>query len=142
MQVFRTMLAAAIVAAGAAVSGGAMAANDVDKTAAAEELAAPPPPAPQGVYGAVVQSNGNLNRGIGVSRTRRLGRGEYEVVFDSNVRNCIWTASIGLPGTGNPFPGIISTALRNGNNRAIYVITADQRAAVQNLAFAVQVTCP
>ncbi len=141
MHAFCPMLAATVVALGALLSGAAMAANDVDTTVEAEDLSAPPP-APQGVYAAFVQQNGNLARGIGVSRTRRLARGEYEVIFDSRVRNCIWVASIGLPGTGNPFPGIVSTALRNGNNRGVYVITADQRAVVQNLAFSLIVTCP
>lgn len=140
MHAFRTMLAATVVAAGAILSGSAMAANDPDTTAATEEPA--PPPAPAGVFAASVQQNGNLNRGISVSSTRRLGRGEYEVIFDSNIRNCIWVASIGLPGTGNPSPGIISTALRNGNNRGIYVLTGDERAVLQNLAFSVIVTCP
>jgi hypothetical protein len=141
MQAFTTTLAAVVVAAGAALSGGAMAANDVDTTVAAEELTAPPP-APQDVYAATVQDNGNLRRGINVTRTRRLGRGEYEVIFGNNIRNCIWVASIGRPGTGNPNPGIISTALRNGNNRGIYVLTGNERAVLQNLAFSVIVTCP
>jgi hypothetical protein len=142
MRTFRHSLAATVVlAAGLGLSAGAMAANDVDTSLTAEERA-PPPPAPQDVYAAVVQDNGNLQRGINVRRARRLGRGEYEVIFNANIRNCIWVASIGRPGTGNPSPGIISTALRNGDNRAIYVLTGDQRAVLENLAFSIIVTCP
>jgi hypothetical protein len=64
------------------------------------------------------------------------------VIFNSDVDKCVWVASIGLPGTGNPLPGIISTALRKGNNKGVYVLTGDQKAFLENLAFSIIVTCP
>jgi hypothetical protein len=141
MHAFRITLAAAVVAAGAALSSGAMAANVADESMSAEDKI-PSPPAPNDVYTAVVQDNGKLKRGVGAKNAKKLGKGEYQVVFENDIKNCAWVASIGLPGTGDPFPGIISTALRKGNNKAIYVLTGDQKAFLENLAFSVIVTCP
>jgi hypothetical protein len=142
MPTIRHSLAAtAILALGLAFSGGAMAANDADTSLTTEDLK-PVPPAPNDVYSAVVQDNGKLKRGVGVKSAKKLGKGEYQVVFDSDIDNCTWVASIGLPSTGNPFPGIISTALRKGNNKGIYVLTGDQKAFLENLAFSIIVVCP
>jgi hypothetical protein len=141
MNTFRITLAAAVLAAGAAFSGGAMAANDADTSLTAEDQI-PSPPAPADTYSAFVQDNGKLKRGVGVKSAKKLGKGEYEVIFQNDVKDCVWVATIGLPGTGNPYPGIISTALRKGNNKGIYILTGDQKAFLENLAFAVIVTCP
>jgi hypothetical protein len=136
-----SLAAAAMLAAGLAFSGGALAANDADPSLTAEDQI-PSPPAPNDVYTAFVQNDGDLKRGINVKSTKKLGKGEYQVIFKNDVDKCVWVASIGLPGTGNPKPGIISTALRSGNNKGIYVITGDQGARVENLPFALIVTCP
>jgi hypothetical protein len=136
-----SLAAAAMLAAGLAFSGGALAANDADPSLTAEDLT-PVPPAPNDVYTAAVQDNGKLKRGVGVKKANKLGKGEYEVIFNSDVDKCVWVASIGLPGTGNPLPGIISTALRKGNNKGVYVLTGDQKAFLENLAFSIIVTCP
>ena len=142
MQTFHATLAAtAILAAGLAYSGSAMAANDEDPTLTAEDQI-PSPPAPSDVYTAFVTKDGDLKRGINVKNTKKLGKGEYQVIFKNDVKDCVWVASIGLPGTGNPKPGIISTALRKGNNKGIYVLTGDQKAFLENLSFSIMVTCP
>lgn len=140
-MLFRTTLAAAVIAAGAALSGTAMAGNDADPSLTAEDQV-PSPPAPADTYSAFVQDNGKLKRGVGVNKAKRLGKGEYEVLFTNDVKDCVWVASLGLPGTGNPSPGIISTALRKGNNKGIYILTGDQKAFLENLSFALIVTCP
>lgn len=141
MLAFRTTLAAAVLAAGAALSVPAMAANDADPSLTAEDQV-PVPPAPAGVYTAFVQDNGKLKRGEGVDKAKKLGKGEYEVLFTADVKDCVWVTSIALPGTGNPFPGVISSALRKGNNKGLYILTGNQNAVLENLSFSVVVTCP
>ena len=141
MPAFRITLAAAVLAMGAAVAAPALAANEADPNISAEDQI-PSPPAADDTYSAFVQDNGKLKRGVGAKKAKKLGKGEYEVIFENDVKDCVWVATIGLPGTGDPYPGIISTALRKGNNKGIYILTGDQKAFLENLSFALVVTCP
>jgi hypothetical protein len=59
-----------------------------------------------------------------VSATR-LATGNYEVVFDRDIRGCAYLATAGKPGGGNPTSGQIAVAQRNGNPNAVYVDTRD-----------------
>jgi hypothetical protein len=76
-------------------------------------------PAKYGVEGccyrtfwAVVERDGSLVRGRNVARTKKLGNGQYEVVFTSDVRNGVYVASIGRPGIATEPAGEIGVALR------------------------------
>lgn len=76
---------------------------------------------------AVVNANGTVARSDGavVSRTRKIPgfNGSYEVIFYRNVTGCVYTASIGNAGAGNPLHGSIVVAARAGNALGVFVET-------------------
>jgi hypothetical protein len=63
---------------------------------------------------AVVESNGTLVRhGTGVSESKEIGTpGEYEVVFNQNVSQCAYTATLGSTSDGSAPAGEIGVASR------------------------------
>lgn len=63
-------------------------------------------------YWAVVERDGNLVRGNNVLRSRRVGEGQYEVVFNGDVSHGAYVASIGRPGIATEPAGEIGVALR------------------------------
>jgi hypothetical protein len=136
-------LAALILLAGTAFAGAAMgqdsngSADAPDTTAADTDT-----PAATGFYTASVGNNGNVINGENVKSAKNTGKGVYQVIFNANVKNCVRVASIGLPHTGNPPPGIVSTAALNGNNKGVFIRTGDTSGFSQNLPFHLIVICP
>lgn len=63
-------------------------------------------------YWAVVERDGSLVRGNNVLRSRRLGEGQYEVVFNGDVSHGAYVATIGRPGIATEPSGEIGVALR------------------------------
>jgi hypothetical protein len=47
---------------------------------------------------AVVDNNGTLIRSKGVTSAQKIGTGDYQVVFNSDVTNCSYQATVGSPG--------------------------------------------
>ncbi len=91
---------------------------------------------------AVVDSAGVLARGGHVVSTTHLGTGSYEVVFDSNVSKCAFTASIGTTGTGSVAnPGQVTVAGRAGNVNGVFVKIVDRAGTSEDLPFHLGVSC-
>ncbi|MPZ58606.1 MAG: hypothetical protein GEU91_19370 [Rhizobiales bacterium] len=44
---------------------------------------------------AVVDQNGNLDRGAGIVSSARVSIGQYEVIFNQDVRECTYVATVG-----------------------------------------------
>jgi hypothetical protein len=63
-------------------------------------------------YWAVVERDGTLVRGRNVVRTKKVGTGQYEVVFTGDVTNGVYVATIGRPGISTEPAGEIGVALR------------------------------
>ena len=135
------------VAAVAAVAGGPAARAQQDQQG---QQAQPPGPhegilvddaaelaIPSGQYGyAVVNSNGTLARGHHAVRSDRLGRGQYVVIFDSNVRHGAYIATIGLSGsTQFSPPGQITVAGRLNNINGVFITTSDAGGKPTDLGF-------
>jgi hypothetical protein len=51
---------------------------------------------------AVVTGGGHLERGRGVLSAARTSEGRYQVIFDGDVRNCAYFATLGDHSAGNP----------------------------------------
>jgi hypothetical protein len=88
-------------------------------TAAAAPAAVPDDPAKYGVehccvrqFWAVVETNGTLVRGRGVSYCRKLGTGIYEVFFTADMTSAVFGATLGRPGIFTEPPGEITVAVR------------------------------
>jgi hypothetical protein len=142
----RTQALAALVLLAGTLAGTAMAQEagngPADQPDTAATTAGTDSPAATGFYTAAVDNNGNLVRGENATNARRLGQGIYEVIFNANVKNCVRVASIGLPNTGDPPPGVISTAARKNNNRGVYIRTGDTSGFSANRPFQLIVICP
>lgn len=92
-----------------------------------------------GPLAAVVSGAGALNRGNAVSASR-LAAGTYEVLFNRNVSNCIFIATIGGPGGETPV-GLVSAALRGGNVNGVFVLTSNTLGVAVDLPFNLNVVC-
>jgi hypothetical protein len=92
---------------------------------------------------AVVNSNGSLARGLGAVSSRGTGLiGNYEVIFNRDVRNCAYVATIGRFNTGVAAPGEITVASRGGNNNGVFLTLKDSAGNRRAEGFHLVVTCP
>jgi hypothetical protein len=77
----------------------------------------------------VINANGTVARSDGakVAQTRKIPgfNGSYEVIFYRNVTGCVYVATIGNAGAGNPAHGSIVVAARAGNPLGVFVETRD-----------------
>lgn len=101
------------------------------------------PPSVLPTLWAVVNEDGTLARGFhAVSAAAAGSAGSYEVIFDRNVRNCAYVATIGLSGSsGTPGPGEIGVVGRNGNVNGVFVKTYDSTGAIATRGFHLAVHC-
>jgi hypothetical protein len=84
---------------------------------------------------AVVDANGQLIRGLGAKQAERRARGQYSVVFDRDVRNYSFMATVGSPDQGTPSLGMTSVARRQNNPNGVFVQTADKSGNLADLPF-------
>jgi hypothetical protein len=90
---------------------------------------------------AVVDSNGTLARGRGVSSAARTSQGRYQVIFTRDVRNCAYLATIGGIGAAAPPQGEIATSAVATNVNAVSVRTEGSGGAAGNRPFHLIVPC-
>jgi hypothetical protein len=73
---------------------------------------------------AVVSGGGQGVRGRGVSSVARTGDGRYQVIFDADVRNCAYFATVGDPSAaGPPQNSQISVASLGSNANGVAIRT-------------------
>jgi hypothetical protein len=89
---------------------------------------------------AVVSSDGILSRGNAASATR-LGPGAYEVIFNKDVTQCAFIATLGQGNAGNGAIGQISVAARNGNANGVFLVTRDSAGTGADKPFHLLVVC-
>jgi hypothetical protein len=68
---------------------------------------------------AIVAANGTLVRGVRATSSTRLAPGNYEVVFNRNVSECVYQATISDSTSGSE----IGAQPRTGNANAVFVTT-------------------
>lgn len=66
-----------------------------------------------------VLANGTFVRGVHATSSARLGLGNYEVIFDRNVSQCAYQATIG----GSTVGAMIGAEPRSTNANAVFVTT-------------------
>jgi hypothetical protein len=54
---------------------------------------------------AVVTAGGSIRRGRGVASVARVGEGRYQVIFNRDVRGCVYSATVGDPSAAAPGHG-------------------------------------
>jgi hypothetical protein len=78
------------------------------------------------VLSAVVDADGTLARGSGVTTVDKYGTGNYGVKFRRNVRNCTYVATIGLSGaSGTETNSSIDVVSDNASVNGVFVDTED-----------------
>jgi hypothetical protein len=93
---------------------------------------------------AVVNGNGTLARGHGVTSVSRgiQPAGQYDVIFDRNVRNCAYVATPGQPGTDILFdPTFISVSSDPDSANGVRVETKNPGGGLTNEPFHLHVSC-
>lgn len=91
---------------------------------------------------AVVNPAGQIVRERGGATALRTGPGRYAVTFPSDVRGCIYVATIGDEGAAGPGSGFISVASLPTNPNSVDVRTATPNNNVpDNRSFHLVVTC-
>jgi len=78
---------------------------------------------------AVVAATGTLSRGSGTTSTTRTGEGQYQVVFNSDVKSCAYFATLGDTADGSPPAGEIAVSSLAGNANGVQVVTRDSAGA-------------
>lgn len=87
--------------------------------------------------GAIVAGDGTLTDSNRASDANKLATGQYEVIFDRDITDCVFTAS----------PANISTATsavvdpRSGNVNGVFVATKNDAGSYVDARFYVDVTC-
>ena len=91
---------------------------------------------------AVVNADGTINRGKGVTFVETAGTGNYVVHFDKNVRACMYSGTIGLSGaSGTESPGFITTVGAAIDVNGVFVTTDDISGASATRGFHLYVGC-
>lgn len=94
---------------------------------------------------AVVTGAGVLARGRGVSSVVRTAAGRYTVVFDRDVRGCVYNATVGDVSAAGPGTGTASVGSNAANANAVNVRTVTYNAGGnpvdENRSFHLLVSC-
>jgi hypothetical protein len=90
---------------------------------------------------AVVTAGGVFRRGRGVSSVARTGTGRYQVIFNRDVRACVYVASVGDPSAAAPGHGTATVASLATIITGVAVRTYNEQGALANRAFHLFVSC-
>lgn len=112
----------------------------------AGEQGPPGPAGPAGPAGtvtrltAVINSSGSIARSQGTTSAGRLGEGAYEVIFNQDVTNCTYAATLQATNALVSL-GDIGAGPRSGNANGVFVTTRNAADALDDRAFHLIVVC-
>jgi hypothetical protein len=90
---------------------------------------------------AVVNSSGSIARSQGTTSAGRTATGQYEVIFNQNVTQCTYNATLGNPASGVPPAGSIVVASRSGQVNGVFVGTYNATGTATDRSFHLVVVC-
>jgi hypothetical protein len=90
---------------------------------------------------AVVSASGQLVRGRNVTSAARTSAGRYQVIFNRDVRNCAYFATLGDPSASGPSSGQIATGSLGSNVNGVAVRTTDADGTAGDRSFHLIVPC-
>jgi hypothetical protein len=90
---------------------------------------------------AVISNVGATVRGRGTTASIQTGPGQYAVAFDRDVRNCVYTATLGDESAAGPGNGQISVTSQAANVNGVRVVTRDSAGEFANRSFHLIVSC-
>jgi hypothetical protein len=90
----------------------------------------------------VVASNGGAVRGRGVTSTARTGLGQYQAIFDRDVRSCTYFATLGDESAAAPGTGQVSVTSAASNVNGVRVVTRNSAGdTLVDRSFHLMVSC-
>ena len=95
----------------------------------------------EGLRHAVISNVGGAVRARGVTSSAQTGDGQYQVVFDRDVRNCVYNATLGDESAAGAGNGQISVTSSAANVNAVRVVTRNSNGANENRSFHLIVSC-
>jgi hypothetical protein len=95
----------------------------------------------EGVRHAVISNTGGTVRGRGATSSARVGTGIYEVIFDRDVRACVYVATLGDESAAGPGNGQVSVTSAPGNVNGVRVRTRNSAGADDDRSFHLIVSC-
>jgi hypothetical protein len=90
---------------------------------------------------AVISNIGATVRARGVTSSAQTGTGQYQVVLDRDVRNCVYVATLGDESASGPGTGQIAVTSAAANVNAVRVVTRDSDGTPANRSFHLVVSC-
>jgi hypothetical protein len=90
---------------------------------------------------AVIADTGAAVRGRGVSSSSQTGTGQYVVVFDRDVRQCAYFATLGDESASGPGTGQIAVTSAASSVNGVRVVTRTSDGTAQNRSFHLLVSC-
>lgn len=94
-----------------------------------------------GVRHAVISDVGATVRNRGVTSSAQTGPGQYQVVFDRDVRNCVYAATLGDESAAGAGNGQISVTSAAANVNGVRVVTRNSQGNNENRSFHLIVSC-
>jgi hypothetical protein len=90
---------------------------------------------------AVISDVGAAVRGRGVASSAQTGTGQYQVIFDRDVRQCTYFATLGDESASGPGTGQIAVTSAASNVNGVRVVTRDSAGTEANRSFHLLVSC-
>jgi hypothetical protein len=88
-----------------------------------------------------MNASGSLARGGGTTAAGRLAAGVYEVIFNANVTECAFVASLGDTGSAPAPSGYAAASRRTGNANGVRVETRNAAGSLTDRPFHLVVVC-
>jgi len=90
---------------------------------------------------AVISDTGATVRGRGVTSSSQTGTGQYLVVFDRDVRQCTYFATLGDESASGPGTGQIAVGSAAASVNGVHVVTRTSDGTAANRSFHLLVSC-
>jgi hypothetical protein len=95
----------------------------------------------EGMRHAVISNVGAAVRNRGVTSSAQTGPGQYQVIFDRDVRNCVYAATLGDESAAGAGNGQISVTSAAANVNGVRVVTRNSQGNNENRSFHLIVSC-
>jgi hypothetical protein len=89
----------------------------------------------------VISNAGALVRGRGITSASKTGEGQYQAIFDVDVRNCTYFATLGDESASGPGTGQIAVTSTASNVNGVRVVTRDSAGTLADRSFHLIVSC-
>ena len=89
----------------------------------------------------VISNVGALVRGRGITSASKTGDGQYQAIFDVDVRNCSYFATLGDESAAGPGTGQIAVTSTASNVNGVRVVTRNSTGELADRSFHLIVSC-